>query len=263
MDRTDPADRAEPVDPVGPADPAEQAEQVEPVEQAEIHHRHRDVTGGWLRPAVFGAMDGLVSNFALIAGVAGGGVSAGTVSLTGFAGLVAGAISMATGEYTSVASQAELTHAEIAVEKAEIHRSPEAEMRELAMVYERRGVEPDLARRVAEQLSRDPEQAWRVHAREELGVDPDDLPSPWTAALSSLVSFALGALVPLIPYLFGLHSLPLSAALAVVGLFVSGAATSRFTHRRWYYAGGRQLLLGVFAALVTFGIGRLVGTELG
>ena len=150
--------------------------------RAEIHHQHRDVTGGWLRPAVFGVMDGLVSNFALIAGVAGGGAEPGTVALAGLAGLVAGAFSMATGEYTSVASQTELTRAEIAVEQAEIRRRPEAELAELAGLYEARGVEPALARRVAEQLSRDPEQAWRVHAREELGVDPDDLPSPWTAA---------------------------------------------------------------------------------
>jgi vacuolar iron transporter family protein len=226
---------------------------------AEIHHEHRDVTGGWLRPTVFGMMDGLVSNFALIAGVAGGGVSSSTVALTGFAGLVAGAISMATGEYTSVASQTELTRAEIAVEKAEIRRRPDAEMLELALVYERRGVEPALARQVAEQLSRDPEQAWRVHAREELGVDPDDLPSPWTAAFSSLGSFAVGALVPLLPYLFGLNSLLLAGLLAVLGLFGTGAVTSRFTNRTWLYSGTRQLLLGVVAAVVTFGIGRLVG----
>lgn len=229
----------------------------------EIHHQHRDVTGGWLRPAVFGMMDGLVSNFALIAGVAGGGVGTGTVSLTGFAGLVAGAISMATGEYTSVASQTELTRAEIAVEQAEIRGRPEAEMAELALLYQRRGVDPDLAHKVAEQLSRDPEQAWRVHAREELGVDPDDLPSPWTAAISSLVSFAVGALVPLLPYLFGLGSLPVAGALAMLGLFATGAVTSRFTNRRWYYGGGRQLLLGALAAAVTFGIGRVVGAGLG
>lgn len=238
----------------GPTDPAD---------PAEIHHQHRDVTGGWLRPAVFGVMDGLVSNFALIAGVAGGGVAGDTVALTGLAGLVAGAISMATGEYTSVASQTELTHAEIAVEKSEIRRRPDAEMRELALVYERRGVEPELARRVAEQLSRDPEQAWRVHAREELGVDPDDLPSPWTAAIWSLGSFALGALVPLLPYLLGLPALWLSALLAVLGLFAAGAVTSRFTNRRWYYGGTRQLLLGALAALVTFGIGSAVGAGLG
>ena len=162
----------------------------------EHHHEHRDVTGGWLRPAVFGIMDGLVSNTALIAGVAGGGVSSTTVVLTGLAGLAAGAFSMATGEYVSVASQSELTQAEIAIEKAEIARVPEAEEAELAAIFHGRGVDLETAREVARQLSVDPEQAWRVHAREELGVDPDDLPSPWLAAGSSFVAFSLGALVP-------------------------------------------------------------------
>lgn len=230
--------------------------------RAEIHHQHRDVTGGWLRPAVFGVMDGLVSNFALIAGVAGGGAGPGTVALAGLAGLVAGAFSMATGEYTSVSSQTELTRAEIAVEQAEIRRRPEAELAELAGLYEARGVEPALARRVAEQLSRDPEQAWRVHAREELGVDPDDLPSPWTAAAASFAAFVAGALLPLLPYLLGASSLLAAAVLAGVGLFGAGAATSRFTSRGWLYAGLRQLLLGAAAAAVTFGVGSAVGAGL-
>ena len=230
---------------------------------AEIHHRHRDVTGGWLRPAVFGVMDGLVSNFALVAGVAGGGAPAGTVALAGFAGLVAGAISMATGEYTSVASQTELTRAEITVEQTEIRRRPQAEREELAELYEARGVEPELARRVAEQLSRDPEQAWRIHAREELGVDPDDLPSPWTAAASSFASFTVGALLPLLPYLLGATSLAASAVLAAMGLFAAGALVARFTNRGWLYSGTRQLLLGALAAVITFGIGAAVGTRLG
>ena len=166
----------------------------------EVHHSHRDVTGGWLRPAVFGVMDGLVSNTALIAGVAGGGAPPRTVALAGLAGLVAGAFSMATGEYVSVASQTELARAEIEVEKAELRRVPEAEEAELAAIYRGRGVDDVTAREVARQLSRDPEQAWRVHAREELGVDPDDLPSPWTAATSSFGAFVVGAAVPLLPY---------------------------------------------------------------
>ncbi len=229
----------------------------------EIHHRHRDVTGGWLRPAVFGVMDGLVSNFALIAGVAGGNVPQTTVVLTGLAGLVAGAISMATGEYTSVASQAELAAAEIRVEQREIAARPRAEMRELAMMYERRGVDRETAYKVAEQLSRDPDQAWRVHAREELGIDPDDLPSPWTAAFSSLVSFTVGAFIPLLPYLLGFASLPAAAVLATAGLFAAGVITARFTSRPWWYSGLRQMLLGILAAAVTFGVGRLVGIGLG
>lgn len=229
----------------------------------EIHHDHRDVTGGWLRPAVFGVMDGLVSNFALIAGVAGGNVAHRTVLLTGLAGLVAGAISMATGEYTSVASQAELAHAEIQVERAEIAARPRAELNELAQMYERRGVDRETARKVAEQLSSDPEQVWRVHAREELGIDPDDLPSPWTAAFSSFCSFVIGAFIPVLPYLLGFDNLLVAGVLAAAGLFTAGVVTSRFTSRMWWYSGLRQMLLGVFAAAVTFGVGHLIGGSVG
>jgi VIT1/CCC1 family predicted Fe2+/Mn2+ transporter len=226
----------------------------------EIHHTHRDVTGGWLRPAVFGVMDGLVSNTALIAGVAGGGLSDRGVVLTGLAGLVAGALSMGTGEYTSVASQAELARAEIETEKREIARVPAAEEAELAGIYRSRGVDDATAREVARQLSADPDQAWRVHAREELGIDPDDLPSPWVAAGSSLVAFSLGALVPLLPFLLGAGSLLLAVALALAALFLTGAVVSRFTDRSALYSGSRQLLLGSLAATATYGIGSLVGT---
>ena len=227
----------------------------------EHHHDHRDVTGGWLRPAVFGVMDGLVSNTALIAGVAGGGVASRNVLLTGLAGLAAGAFSMATGEYTSVASQTELTRAEIEIEKAEIARVPAAEQAELAEIYRSRGVEPALAKEVARQLSVDPEQAWRVHAREELGVDPDDLPSPWVAAGSSFVAFALGAFLPLLPYLLGATSLLPAVILAALGLFVAGAMVSRFTNRTALYSGSRQLLLGAVAAGLTYLVGSAVGAS--
>lgn len=225
-------------------------------------HGHRDVTGGWLRPAVFGAMDGLVSNFALIAGVAGGHARPHTVALTGLAGLVAGSFSMATGEYTSVASQTELTIAEIEIEKAELARAPKAEEAELAARYEERGLDPGLAGEVARALSADPEQAWRVHARDELGVDPDDLPSPWTAAISSFWAFSLGALVPLLPYLFGATSLLVALVLSAASLFLAGAVVARYTRRSWYYSGGRQLALGTIAAAITYGIGHLVGAGL-
>jgi len=225
----------------------------------EAHHEHRDVTGGPLRPAVFGAMDGLVSNLALISGVAGSSAAAGTVALAGVAGLVAGAFSMAVGEYTSVASQTELTRAEIDIERTELHRNPEAEQAELAAMYVHRGVAPELAREVAAQLSRDPEQRLRVHVREELGVDPDDLPSPWTAAIASFLSFTLGAFLPLLPYLLGATSLGISVALSAVGLFGTGALTSRFTNRGWVYSGLRQLLLGALAAAITFAVGNAVG----
>ena len=227
----------------------------------EHHHDHRDVTGGWMRPAVFGVMDGLVSNTALIAGVAGGGADPSTVVLAGMAGLVAGAISMATGEYVSVASQTELTRAEIEVEKREIARVPEAEEAELAALYRARGVDDATAREVARQLSRDPEQVWRVHAREELGVDPDDLPSPWTAAGSSFAAFTVGAAVPLAPYLLGGTSLLLPLVLALIALFLAGALVSRFTDRSALYSGSRQLLLGGAATALTYGIGSVVGTS--
>ena len=227
--------------------------------RSERHHSHRDVTGGWLRPAVFGVMDGLVSNTALIAGVAGGGAPPRTVVLAGAAGLVAGAFSMATGEYVSVASQTELTRAEIEIEKAELLRVPEAEEAELAGIYRARGVDDATAREVARQLSRDPETAWRVHAREELGVDPDDLPSPWTAAGSSFAAFVVGAAVPLAPFLLGATSLLVPLVLALVSLFVAGVLVSRFTNRTALYSGTRQLVLGSAATAVTYAIGSLVG----
>ena len=225
----------------------------------EQHHSHRDVTGGWLRPAVFGVMDGLVSNTALVAGVAGGGAPPQTVLLAGLAGLVAGAFSMATGEYVSVASQTELTRAEIEVEKREIRRVPKAEQDELAAIYQARGVDPVTAGEVARQLSLDPEQAWRVHAREELGVDPDDLPSPWVAAGSSFAAFTVGAAVPVLPYALGAKTLLLPVVLALLALFVAGALVSRYTDRSALYSGGRQLLLGAAAAALTYGVGSLVG----
>jgi len=225
----------------------------------EAHHEHRDVTGGPLRPAVFGAMDGLVSNLALISGVAGSNARPGTVALAGVAGLIAGAFSMAVGEYTSVAAQAELTRAEIDIERSELLRNPEAEQAELAAMYVQRGVTPDLAAQVAAQLSKDPEQRWRIHVREELGVNPDALPSPWTAAIASFLSFTLGALLPLLPYLLGASTLLVSVGLSVVGLFAAGALTSRFTNRGWIYSGLRQLLLGAVAAAITYGVGRAVG----
>jgi VIT1/CCC1 family predicted Fe2+/Mn2+ transporter len=224
------------------------------------HHVHRDVTGGWLRPAVFGAMDGLVSNLALMTGVAGGDVSSRTLVVTGLAGLAAGAFSMAAGEYTSVASQRELVEAELAVERVELDRNPEDELRELAALYVARGVEPELAHEVARQMSADPEQALEIHAREELGVDPGDLPSPLVAAASSFVSFALGALLPLLPYLLGATALWPAVALALAGLFGCGAAVARVTARSWWFSGLRQLALGGAAAAVTFGIGAAIGT---
>ncbi|WP_433553152.1 VIT1/CCC1 transporter family protein [Micromonospora zamorensis] len=230
-----------------------------PAALREAHHA--DVSGGWLRPAVFGAMDGLVTNIALIAGVGGGGVSSHSIVLTGSAGLVAGAISMGLGEYTSVRSANEQVAAEVAKERRELERHPEAEARELADAWVARGLPRDLATQVAEAVRRDPEEALRVHVREELGVDPDDQPSPWTAAISSFLFFSLGALVPLLTYLFGATELWLALAVGGLGLFVAGAVVARFTNRPWWTSGLRQLLLGAAAAGATYLIGSLIGVQ--
>lgn len=229
---------------------------------AEIHHSHRDVTGGWLRPGTFGVMDGLVSNFALVSGVVAGGATGHAVVLTGLAGLAAGACSMATGEFTSVASQSDLAEAEIAVERRELARNPGGELAELTAVYEAKGLRTELAAQVARELTSDPDVAWRVHAREELGVDPDDLPSPWIAAGSSFVAFAVGALIPLLPYILGATSLVVSLVVSCLGLVAAGGLVARITARPFWFGSSRQLLLGGLSAAVTYGIGLLVGTGL-
>ena len=227
--------------------------------RVEVYHQHRDVTGGWLRPTVFGMMDGLVSNFALIAGVAGSSASRHAVTLAGLAGLVGGAFSMATGEYVSVQSQNESARAEIEVERRELRRNSAAEQAELAQMYVQRGVDEDLAQQVAAQLSRDPDQALDIHVREELGVSPHALPSPWVAAGSSLMSFSVGALIPLLPYAFGATVLWVSAVVSLVALFVAGAVTAQFTSRSWLFSAMRQVLLGGLAAAVTYAVGQAFG----
>lgn len=227
-----------------------------------IHHRHPhpDVTGGWLRPAVFGAMDGLVSNFALIMGFAGGGAASGTVVLAGLAGLAAGACSMAAGEYISVTSQAEAALHEVEIERREIRTNPRAEIAELAERFISQGVEPEAARVVAEQLHRDPEVALRVHTLDEMHVDPDDLASPWLAAGSSLLAFTVGAFIPLLPFLLGVTSVVPSSIAAAVALFTGGAVVTRVTTTRWWAGGLRQLMFGAGAAALTYLLGRIVGT---
>ena len=229
----------------------------------QIPEHHRDVSGGWLRAAVFGAMDGLVSNIGLIAGVGGGGVAASGIIVTGFAGLVAGAISMALGEYSSVRTQSEQVAAEVAKERRELERNPDSEIDELAHMWIKRGLPADLAHEVARVVHTNPEEALRVHAREELGVDPTEQPSPWTAAWSSFVCFSLGAFVPLLPYLVGFRELWLALAAGGVGLFAAGALSARFTQRRWWLSGLRQLMLGAAAAGATYLIGMLIGGAAG
>ncbi len=225
-----------------------------------VEHHHADVSGGWLRAATFGAMDGLVTNIALIAGVGGGGAGHRTLILTGVAGLVAGAISMGLGEYTSVRTQNEQVSAELRKEMRELVANPEGEADELVGMWTARGLPADLARQVADVLKANPEQALRVHAQEELGVVPDELPSPWIAATSSFVCFSIGALIPLVTYLLGSDSLWLALSVGGLGLFAAGALVARFTARPWWRSGVRQLVLGAAAALVTYGIGTLIGS---
>jgi vacuolar iron transporter family protein len=226
----------------------------------EIQHTHRDVNGGWLRPAVFGAMDGVVSNTALVAGVAAANAPTHDVILSGFAGLLAGSFSMAVGEWTSVQSQAQLVQTEIAKERAEIARAPDAEEAELAAMFRHRGISRDLAAKVARELSEDPDEAWRVHVREELGVDPDEQPSPYVAGLSSFLTFAFGAFVPLLPYLLGAQDLLWSLGLSAILLLVMGAAVQRFTGRPLIIGAVRHLVLGGIAVAVVFGVGHAIGT---
>ena len=224
-------------------------------------HRHRDVSGGKLRPTVFGAVDGLVTNASLIAGLGGGGVSPHTVVLTGAAALVAGAFSMGTGEYISVTNQNELVHAEVATERTMHARFPAAEQAELAETFRGYGADPETATRMAAAVSRDPDTALRVHTREELGVDPFGLPSALAAAVSSLVAFSAGALIPLLPYLAGLDALPVALGIAAVALLTLGMAVGRLTGRPVLRSGLRQLLLGGVAVAVTFTVGSLIGGQ--
>ncbi|MBB5872272.1 VIT1/CCC1 family predicted Fe2+/Mn2+ transporter [Allocatelliglobosispora scoriae] len=234
----------------------------EPAAALDPHH-HADVSGGWLRPAVFGAMDGLVTNIGLIAGVGGGGLAPKNIVLTGLAGLVAGAISMGLGEYTSVKTQNEQVEAEVDKERRELARNPAAEAEELALRWIDRGLPEDLARQVADALRRNPAEALRIHAREELGVDPDSTPSPWVAAALSFVCFSIGGVVPLLSYLFGSTSLALALGIGGVGLFIAGAMFSRFTRRHWFVSGLRQLVLGGLAAGATYLIGNLIEGSIG
>jgi vacuolar iron transporter family protein len=226
-------------------------------------HRHRDVSGGWLRPTVFGAVDGLVTNASLIAGLGGGGVPAHTVVLTGVAVLVAGAFSMGTGEYVSVTNQNELVHAEVATERTMHARFPDAEQAELADTFASYGADPETAARMAAAVSQDPDTALRVHTREELGVDPFELPSAVVAGVSSLVAFSTGALIPLLPYLVGLPgtgaALAASLGIAAVALLTGGMVVGRLTGRPLLRSGLRQLALGAVAVTVTFAVGSLIG----
>ena len=222
---------------------------------------HRDVQGGAARAAVFGVSDGLVSNVAIVLGFAGANTGAGLVRLAGLAGLIGGAVSMAAGEYISMKAQSELLERELEMERLELRRRPEAERRELAQIYRSRGVDEATAEQLATALSRDPELALQTHAREELGIDPDSLGRPMSAAASSFVTFSIGASVPLVPYFFGSGTAALVAAvvLGIVAALTVGALLARFTGRPMGLSAARQLLFSAIPAAITFGIGAAVG----
>ena len=233
---------------------------------AQLEGRHRAGGGNALRAAVLGANDGLVSNLSLVMGVAGAALNNSAILITGFAGLLAGAISMALGEWLSVQSSRELYKHQIGIEKAELAAAPEEEAEELALIYEARGVPKDEAQRMAQHIISDPASALETLAREELNVNPSELGgSAWEAALTSFFLFTIGAIIPVIAFTFltGFTAVIVSMVLSGVGLFIIGAGITLFTGRNLLYSGVRQVLFGLIAAMVTYGIGRLVGGNLG
>lgn len=235
-----------------------------PTSVSEFGHRHTIGQSGTLRAGVFGVNDGLVSNTCLIMGVAGAGADHGVVVLSGVAGLLAGAFSMAAGEYISMRSQRELYEYQISQEREELERYPDEEAEELALIYNARGLPLDEAREMTRRMIRNPEQALNTLAREELGLNPEQLGSPWGAAISSFLSFCVGAMLPLLPLAigFGADTLLVAGGVSAVALFVVGAMLSLFSGRNAAYGGGRMLLIGAGASLATYAIGGLLGVGL-
>jgi vacuolar iron transporter family protein len=233
---------------------------------AQLEGRHRASSGNALRAAVLGASDGLLSNFSLIMGVAGAAPSGQAVLVAGLAGLLAGAFSMALGEWISVQSSRELYERQIALERDELAQNPAEEQEELALIYQAKGLPEDQAQALAAKLIADRPTALDTLVREELGIDPDELGgSAWEAAISSFLLFAVGAIIPVIPFLFliGPNAILLSVMLSTLGLFGIGAAITLLTGRSIWYSGTRQVLIGLAAAAITFGVGRLIGVSLG
>lgn len=232
---------------------------------AQLEGRHRSAGGNALRAAVLGANDGLVSNFSLVMGVAGAEMSASSILLTGLAGLLAGAISMALGEWISVQSSRELYQRQIEIETEEIERAPQEEAEELALIYQARGMEEKASQQLAQNIMSNRDTALEALSRDELGIDPEELGgSAWEAAITSFLMFAIGAILPVIPYIFmsGMNAVALSAALSALGLFAIGAAITLFTGRPVITSGLRQVIFGLAAALVTYLIGRLIGVSI-
>jgi VIT1/CCC1 family predicted Fe2+/Mn2+ transporter len=231
---------------------------------AQLEGRHRSAGGNALRAAVLGANDGLVSNFSLVMGVAGAEVVNSTIVLTGIAGLLAGAISMALGEWVSVQSSRELYQKQIRTEKEEIATNPAEEAEELSLIYQARGLEESTARQLAQQIMSNEETALEALSRDELGIDPQELGgSAWEAAITSFLLFAMGAIIPLVPFFFtsGGTAIVISAIFSAIGLFAIGTAITLFTGRSVLFSGTRQMLFGLAAAAVTFLIGRLIGVS--
>lgn len=223
------------------------------------HYTHADVTGGWLRAATFGAMDGLVSNTALIAGVA-ASADARTVVLSGVAGLLAGAFSMALGEYTSVTTANEQIESEVRAERRAFQQFPHGERLELVEMFTEMGMTEKTAAAAAEEIHRDEERALHFHLAQELGVDPREKPSAMVAAVSSFLLFAVGALIPLLPYMLGGQSLLPGLVCGGVGLLIAGAVAARFTAASMWVGAGRQLAFGIIAIAATYLAGKLIGT---
>jgi len=226
-------------------------------------HRHRDVQGGLARASVFGVSDGLVSNIALVLGIAGASTDGSLVRLAGVSGLLAGAISMGAGEWVSVRAQNELIERELEIERRSLADDPEAEQRELAAIYRARGIDGDHADEVAEAIMSNPEVALEVHAREELGIDPSGIGNPAIVAFSSFWAFAIGAIVPLAPWFFtdGSTAAIMSVILGVMGAAVVGMLLARFTERSAVRTAMRQVLVAAGAATATYLIGSVLGVS--
>lgn len=236
-----------------------------PVSIEESRARHGTGGGGSLRAAVFGANDGLVSNTCLVMGVAGAAVEPKMILVSGVAGLLAGAFSMAAGEYISMLSQREMFEHQIAQERAELERYPAEEAEELALIYAARGIPIEDARKIATKLIEDKEKALDTLAREELGLNPDDLGSPWGAAIYSFLAFSVGAVLPLLPFLLGAtaNGVLIAAGLSGVALFGVGAALSLFSGRNAIFGGARMLLIGAIAGAATYAIGNIFNVAVG
>ncbi len=235
-----------------------------PADIARQERWHRTGQSGTLRAVIFGVSDGLVSNLSLVMGIAGAAPEPRFILLAGIAGLLAGAFSMAAGEYISMTSQRELYERQIALERAEMEAMPEEEEAELAAVYRSKGFTHEEAIRIAHRIFSDPETALNTLVREELGLDPTELGSPWGAAGGSFVAFAVGAVVPVLPYFFGAGELIflVSLGISLVALFVVGAAVSLLTGRSLLFSGVRQVVIGAAAATVTYLVGRVIGVSI-